>query len=426
MVKEELILKLIKELDKQKPRYQKLYNYYEGKHKILHEKSKVDKTRADERVVYNYCKKTVSNYTGYLLGKPINYSSRSNNHEFLDFIDTYFSGWEKAHNISLKQQTEIYGHAYEVSFINRDGQFQCTYFNPLEMIAMHDGSIDRNVSVAVRKYNVEFNDTDYLDVWDDNDYCKYSLDGDTLNLIEQKPHFFSHCPVIEIINNDSKKSAFEEIIPVIDVYNKINSTAANEIEDHRSAYLVIENADLTQEQAEKMKQNGIILAPSGAKVYWATKDINGAFVKDMLKDWRDEIYIQTNQVNLNEDFSSNTSGVAIRLKLQELENLVSIKESIFEKALKKRIKLFCEWLDKAKNKQFTWQDIAITFARNVPVDESSIVQMVKELQGILPNEELISWLPRVSNPSALLEKLKQENDSYGFDDTGEGLLDNDE
>ncbi|WP_117161444.1 phage portal protein [Paraliobacillus sp. X-1268] len=423
MVKDELILKLLKELDKQRPKYTKLLNYYEGKHKILYDKAKVDETRADERAFFNYCRKTVQNYTGYLLGKAINYTSRSNDKEFLNTIELYFSHWEKSHNISLKQQTEIFGHAFEVSFVNTDGQFQSTYFNPLEMIALHDGSIDRNISVGVRKYKVEYDDTEYVDVWDSDEYCRYTLNGQVLKLIEQKTHFFSNCPVTEVANNDSKKSAFEDIIPIVDIYNRIQSTAANEIEDHRQAYLVIENADLTQEAAQKMKENGIILTPAGAKVYWATKTGNGSFVKDMLKDWQDEIYIQTNQVNLNENFSSNTSGVSIRLKLQELENISAIKESIFEKTLKKRLKLFCEWLDKAKNKQYDWRDIQVSFTRNVPVDEASIVTMVKELQGILPNEELISWLPRVTNPPVSIERLKEEKDSYGLDNTGQGLLD---
>ncbi|UOQ47748.1 phage portal protein [Gracilibacillus caseinilyticus] len=423
MVKDKLILKLLDELDKQKPKYTKLQKYYNGEHDILYGKAKLDKTRSDERAFFNYCRKTVQNYTGYLLGKPVNYTSKSNDKSFIDEIEKYYSYWEKEHNINLKQQTEIFGHAYEVSYINQDGQFQSTIFNPLEMIAMNDGSVDQNISVAVRKYELEYDENKYVDVWDHTHFTTYLLEGRSLKIINQKNHFFSRCPVMEVDNNDVKKSAFADIIPIIDMYNKIQSTAANEIIDHRQAYLVVENAKLTQEEAEKMKENGILLVPPGSKVYWATKNSNGAFVKDMLKDWQDEIYIQTNQVNLNENFQSNTSGVSIRLKLQELENISAIKEAIFEKALKKRLKLFCEWLDKAKNQQYDWRDVSVTFSRNVPVDEASIATMVRDLQGILPNEELISWLPRVTNPSASIEKLNEETDDMDLDSIG---LDNNE
>jgi SPP1 family phage portal protein len=419
VVKDDLIIKLIKELVIQRPKYSKLQQYYQGEHKILSEKPKVDDTRSDERAYFNYCRKTVQNYTGYLLGKPINYSSKSGNKEFLDHIDLYFSHWEKQHNINLKQQTEIYGSAFEVSFVNTDGEFQCAYFSPLEMIVLTDGTIDRNVSVGVRKYKPQFSEDEFVDVWDNEHISSYTFKDDKLKLIEQKPHFFSRCPVIEVPNNDLKKSAFDDIIKIVDMYNSVNAASANEILDHRSAYLMIQGAEITQDEAKKMKENGILIVPTGAEVKWITKNVNGTFVKDMLKDWQDEIYIQTNQVNLNENFQSNTSGVSIRLKLQELENISAIKESIFEKALKKRLKLFCEWLKLKLNKEFDYRDINISFVRNVPVDEASIATMVRDLQGLLPNEELISWLPRVTNPAASMQKLKEEQDAMGI-----GLLKN--
>ncbi|WP_152608177.1 phage portal protein [Halalkalibacter okhensis] len=253
MVKDKLILNLIKELDKQRPKYLKLQQYYNGDHRVLHEKSKVDSTKSDERVFFNYCRKTVSNYTGYLLGKPVNYSHRKGDKEFLDTVDYYYSQWEKEHNINLKQQTEIYGTVFETAYINTDGEFRCAIFNPLEMIVLNDGSIERNVSVAVRKYQVPFDEAEYVDVWDNEHFSRYKLE-EGLKQLEQKKHFFSRCPVTEIPNNDLKKSAFADIIRIVDVYNSINSTAANEIQDHRSAYLVIENANLTHEEAQKMKE----------------------------------------------------------------------------------------------------------------------------------------------------------------------------
>lgn len=413
-VKDELIFKLLEELDLQTPKNQKLQDYYDGKHKILNEAPKVDSTRNDERAYFNYCAKIVHNYVGYVLGNPVSYQSKQGNKEFVDIIDFYFSYWEKEHNIRLKKLTETFGYAYEVAYSNKELEFQCAAFSPLEMIVLHDGSIERNISVGVRRYKKPFDDNIYVDVWDDVHFTKYQLNGGLLKQIERKNNFLSICPVIESTASDSRKSAFWDIMRIIDLYNSVQSTAANEILDHRTAYLVIENADLTIEQAAKMKQNGIILAPPGSKVYWATKDPHGSFIKDMLKDWQDEIYIQSNTVNLNENFQSNTSGVSVRLKLQELENITSIKVSLFEKVLKKRMKLFCAWLKYTQGLDFDFRDSAITFTRNIPVDEQSIVSMIVALQGILPQEDLLSWLPRVSDPGAALERLKKEQDSMGL------------
>jgi hypothetical protein len=40
--------------------------------------------------------------------------------------------------------------------------------------------------------------------------------------------------------------------------------------------------------------------------------------------------------------------------------------------------------------------------------------MVRDLQGIVPKEELLSWLPRISNPSSSIKKLNEEMDGTGL------------
>ncbi|MFS0776076.1 phage portal protein [Neobacillus sp. 3P2-tot-E-2] len=415
MNQQDIILKLIEKIDLGKVTYSKLERYYNGDHDILHEKGKSDPTKSDMRAYFNYCRKMVQNSVGYILGKPVNYSSKSGNKEFIDLIDYYFSGWEKEHNINLKLKSSIHGAAYEVSFINTKGEFQSTYFTPLEMVVLHDGTVDSKVSLAVRKYKLEFDELEYVEVWDSVNYSRYSKSGSNLTLLEQKPHRFSRCPVRKLKNNDNEKSTFADIMKIIDMYNSLHSVSVQEMMDFRNAYLVLTNCTLTQEDAQKMKENGIIILPNEkAKAEWLTKNPNSQFFKDLLDNLKNEIYIQSSQVNLNESFQSNTSGVAIRLKLQELENQSAIAESIFERVLKDRLEFFCEWLKIAKSKEFDARDINISFTRNVPVDEASIVAMVRDLQGIVPQEELLSWLPRITNPSASMKKLGEEQESMGL------------
>lgn len=275
--------------------------------------------------------------------------------------------------------------------------------------------MDSKVSLAVRKYKVEFDETEYIDVWDNVNYSRYSKSGSALTLIEQKPHRFSRCPVRKLKNNDNETSTFADIVKIIDMYNSLHSISVQEMMDFRNAYLFLSNCDISFEEAQKMKENGIIVLPNEkASAQWLTKNPNSQFFKDLLDNLKNEIYIQSSQVNLNESFQSNTSGVAIRLKLQELENQSAIQESIFEKVLKDRLEFFCEWLKIAKNKELDYRDINITFTRNVPVDEASIVTMVRDLQGIVPQEELLAKLPFITNPAASLKKLKEEQESMGL------------
>ena len=410
----ELVKALLDEMEKRKPIYQKYQDYYEGEHSILHEPRKVDGTQNDMRGVFNYCRKVVNNATGYILGKPVSYQSKSGDRDFINEIEKWFSYWEKKQNIRLKEYTEIFGVAYEIASSTPQGEFKCDAFSPLEVITIHDGTMQRNTSLAVRKYQKPFDDTVYVDVWNQKNVSRYKLSGTrSLEFIETKAHLFDRCPVTEVINNSSSKSTFHDIIKIVELYNAVMSASANEILDHRTAYLVIEGATIELDEAIKMKENGIILAPPGSKVYWATKDINNSFVKEMLKDWQDEMFIQTNQVNLNENFQSNTSGVSIRLKLQELENLSAIKESMFEEALMRRMQLFCYWLKEQEGLKHDWKDIRVTFSRNIPVDEKSITDMIVALEGMVPLEDLLSWHPKISNPQLTAEKLNKEKAENG-------------
>ncbi|MGP7815551.1 phage portal protein [Niallia sp. 01092] len=421
MEQEKIILLLLDEMDKRKSYYEKLERYYNGDHDILYENAFFDQTKNDRRAVFNYCRKTVQNYVGYMLGKPISYQSKNGNKQFINSIEAHFGYWEKEHNIKLKELSEVYGVSYEVAYSTKNKEFQCAAFSPLEMITLTDGTIEKNVSLAVRRYKKKFDDTTYVDVWDSTFITKYSLKNQLLTVIDKKPHLFSSCPVNENPNNDLKKSAFADVISIVDLYNAANSTAVNEMLDHRSAYLVIEGADLDYEEAVKMKQNGILITPPGSKVYWATKDINNSFFNEMLDKWQDEVYIQTNTVNLNENFQSNTSGVSIRLKLQELENLTALKEATFEKVIKKRLELFCDWLQTAEGKECSYRDVVISFSRNVPVDEKTIADMIVELKDMLPLEDLLSWHPRVSNPQAAIERLMKERDAMGLNELDNAL-----
>ncbi|MER1277059.1 phage portal protein [Bacillus sp. C15(2022)] len=409
---DQVIKELLDELKLTKHNYDKKWRYYKGDHDILHKNIVSDPMKSDMRVYFNYCRKMVQNSVGYLLGKPVNYNSKTDNKEFLSILDYYFSQWEHNHNISLKIASSINGHAYEVNFINSEGDFQCAVYHPSEMIVLYDNTVENRICLAVRKYKIRFDKNEYIDVWDNTHYRNYRINGEAFELLDEKQHLFSRCPVRELRNNDSRKSTFEDIMRIVDLYNAIHSASAQEIMDHRNAYLVFQNANIEVDEAKKMRDNGIIVLPNQqSKVYWLTKDINASFVKDELKMLQDEMYIQSQQVNLNENFQSNTSGVSIRLKLQELENQSAIAESHFDKVLKDRLRFFCEYIKMKKNKEFDYKDINITFTRNVPVDEVAIAQMVANLNGIVPHEDLLARLPFIANPSAAMEKLLKQNEN---------------
>lgn len=63
-------------------------------------------SRSNRKLVFNYPRKFVDNETGYLLGKPVNYISKTDNSDITDKIDREMSHWDKEHNIQLRKHSE--------------------------------------------------------------------------------------------------------------------------------------------------------------------------------------------------------------------------------------------------------------------------------------------------------------------------------
>ena len=374
-------------------------------------------SRSNMKLVFNYPRKFVDNEIGYLLGKPVNYISKSDDDNIIDAIDFNMSFWDKEHNINLRKQSEIYGEAYELNYINTEGEFAATIMNPLNCYVLEDGTAERNVLLAVHKFTKQFDDKQYLDVYTDAEILHYQIgtvtdgsnfSGGGLTLIGRHNHIFGRVPVHVCPANSEKRSGFQDIISLFDAYNALNSDLVNEIADHRNAYLVIENAKLEEDDLVKMKGMGIIQVPSGGKVSWLIKDINDSFCKNALENIEHKIYDLMDQINFNEKFASNTSSLALRNKLLNLENRVSMREAYMEKVIKQRLKNLFVYLQKKEGKVYDYRDVSVKFTRNLPTDLPGLSDVIVKLQNVCSQETLLTLLPFVENPKLEVNKYKAE------------------
>ncbi len=413
-INENLILECLNELNKNARIKQKYKDYYEGNHSILKSYQMQD-SRSNMKLVFNYPRKFVDNETGYLLGKPVNYVSKSDNTDIIDAIDKNTSHWDKEHNINLRKQSEIYGEAYELNYINSDGEFSATILTPTEAFVLEDGTAERNVLLALHTFTKKFDDKKYLDVYTDSEIQHYemaSLVSPTgLKYIGNHEHIFGRVPVIVCPANNERKSGFQDVVSLFDAYNAINSDLVNEIADHRNAYLVIENAKIEEEDLLKMKTMGIIQVPNQAKVYWLTKDINDSFVQNELNNIERKIFDLMDEVNFNENWAANTSSLALRNKLLNLENRVAMREAFMEKAIRQRLKNLFIYLQKKEGKSFDYRDIAVKFTRNLPTDLTGLADVITKLKDVCSQETLLTLLPFIENPKVEIQKFRAEQKS---------------
>ncbi len=414
-ITESLIIECLNELVMNSSIKQKYKDYYQGNHSILNDYDMQD-SRSNRKLIFNFPRKFVDNETGYLLGKPVNFVSKSDDKTIIDCIDRNTGHWDKEHNIGLRKQSEIYGESYELNYINTDGEFCATILTPIECYVLEDGTAERNVLLAFHTYKRKFDDTDYLDVYTNSEILHYILSGDSkVEPIGKHNHIFGRVPVIVCPANSERKSGFDDVISLFDAYNALNSDLVNEIADHRNAYLIIENAKIEEEDLLKMKSMGIIQVPKGGAVKWLTKDINDSFVKNELENIECKIYDMLDEVNFNENWASNTSSLALRNKLLNLENRVAMRQAFMEKVIKERLKNLFTFIRKKEGKDFDYRDVAVKFTRNLPTDLVGLADVIVKLKDICSQETMLTLLPFVENPKLEIQKFaseRQKKDSY--------------
>lgn len=301
---------------------------------------------------------------------------------------------------------------YELNYVNTDGEFSATILTPLNSYVLEDGTAERNVVLALHTFTKKFDEKKYLDVYTANEILHYEL-GSTVaptgfKYIGSHAHVFGRVPVVVCPANNERISGFQDVISLFDAYNALNSDLVNEIADHRNAYLVIENAKIEEEDLLKMKSMGIIQVPSGGKVSWLTKEINDSFVKNELDNIERKIYDMMDEVNFNESWASNTSSLALRNKLLNLENRVAMREAFMEKVIKERLKNLFIFLQKKEGKLYDYRDIAVKFTRNLPTDLTGLADVIVKLKDICSQETLLSLLPFVESPKIEMEKYNAE------------------
>ncbi|SDL24389.1 phage portal protein [Natronincola ferrireducens] len=422
-ITEKLILECLSELEKNSTDKKIYKEYYEGRHSILKNYAMQD-SRSNQKLIFNFPRKFVDNETGYLLGKPVNFVSKTDKTEITDCIDRNTSHWDKEHNINLRKMSEIYGESYELNYLNSEGEFCSSILTPLEAYVLEDGTAERNVLLALHRFTRRFDETEYLDVYTDTEILHYKITtdekgGTELGYIDKHNHIFNRVPVIVCPASSERKSGFQDVLSLFDAYNALNSDLVNEIADHRNAYLVIENAKIEEGDLLKMKSMGIIQVPKGGSVKWLTKDINDSFVKNELDNIERKIYDMMDEVNFNENWASNTSSLALRNKLLNLENRVAMRQAFMEKVIKERLKNLFIYVKKKEGKTFDYRDVAIKFTRNLPTDLVGLADVVGKLQNICSQETLLTLLPFVENPKVEVQKFKSELEKIDFETSGD-------
>lgn len=408
-----------------KPRLEKYKNYYDGKQKIT-AKTYADASKPCNRSVINYCKNIADSYCGYLATPSfISYSSSSDITEIMEILR--YNDYQ-AQDADLLLDALTFGVAAELMYFDSNGQTRFRLINPTQCFGVYDDSLTGDLLYFVRIYRInEWEDTERyaVDVYSDYDIKHYTMSGynGALSFAGEEPHYFNQCPANIMVLQD-EKSIFDCVMTLQDGINELVSAEIDDFSAFCDAYLILEGVDADADDIAAMRKNRAASIPTGAKMYYLTKNANDTQVENIIKRLHDSIY----RIAQCPDFSSESfvggvsSGIAIAYRLTGMETRAGKIEAVMRKALQRRVEIICG-VAALKYGEEVFRDINIDFKRNVPEDETALINMINALKGSVSDATLLGQLPFIDDVNAELELLQQQKAAnmslYGFGAFGE-------
>lgn len=440
----ELLTKCISNHMGIKERYEKLNDYYDGRHEILNRVFD-NANIPNNKIVCNHAEYITDMATGYVFGTSITYNGDGS-----DELNAIFTDIEEdSHNNELALDISILGVGYEMLFMNDDEvpYPELAEISPFNAFLVCDTTVKHSPMLAVTYYpKYDINDTlkGYdVNVYTDKEVIHYfftDLRSTSPEEKDREPHYFGGIPVIEYKNNKKLKGDFEGVLSLIDAYNKLQSDRVNDKEQLVDAFLVLVGqhmGDTKAEVSETVKylmENKIIELDADGDAKWLVKSLNEDQVEVLKKSIKDDIHEFSKVPCLtDENFVGNASGVAMKYKLLGFEQLAKTKERYFKQGLRQRLKLMCN-IENIRAKNIDSSKIDITMKRSLPVDDELMARIAQETDGF------ISWETRVKRFDGDIDveeerkRLEEENKkkvedqqkmfgSYDFKKTGDNPQD---
>jgi SPP1 family phage portal protein len=415
-----MILKLIQQHQIIADKIAILEDYYNGEHDIANRIRA--KGAPNNKVIINYAKHITDVACGYFIGNPITYNNTANKD-----IDVLLKAFDNAHvdDCDADNAFELSqnGIGFEYVYV-KEGETELSVKNlcAKNTFMIYDTSIEEKEVAGVY----------YRAVHDDaKDSIRYVatvctkhyiytlniLDGTDVQPIDEAPkeHFFGEVPIICYQNNHECIGDYEQLIPLIDAGNVVASDRVNDVAEFVDAVLVIYGTLLSDEgeegNAKKALKDGKLLEfpdkqTMGAE--WLTRQLDEQGVEVLQTYIRKEILRMACIPDFTDEaFAGNASGVAIAYKVLLLEWMTKTKERYYRIGLRKRIRMFCRFLD-LKQILIDANCIIPHFVRSLPTNQTESANMISTLEGVVSHRTLLQQLPFIEDPDAEIEAVKKE------------------
>ena len=388
----QIAMKLYSQFNIDKISYTEPENYYNGMTKAQREYPENDK-RCNRKFGTNHVKMFCDEEISYMTGNKLVYSSKSGNIEAVKDIETTVDNINACLDTELATTLLIYSKAYEIYYLDEYKDFKIKVVNPLQGIGYED--VEGKVQMFLYMYKKMLDDKTYIDLYDDK-YI-YHFDESFNKVEEPTPHYFGRCPVgVAKLNNGVLDTIYNQIHGLQNAYEFTLMDWSNEIGDTRLSYLLMSGCQMSKEQADIMKEMGIITTENAdSKVSFLLKDIKPEFLKAYRDIIEEEMYKVAHHLKNQITVQSNTSGNMLAVRLNCLRIKLTTQYQCLKNCIRTRLQCLFTYLYQAEDKMYDFKDIDVKFTLNLPNNDYEMAQIISLLSGkvsIKGMSEKLSWV----------------------------------
>lgn len=371
-----------------------LYRYYKGEQPILQRKKEI-RPEICNKIVENIANEIVSFKTGYLLGEPIQYISRSDTdtskevgelNDIMELcskacVDNDIAEWlyicGVGYRLVLPNDSTIIEKvvpalsAGEKPDLGDDTPFTVHCLDPRGAFVVHYSGIGEKPVMGV-KYVRKDDLTVIYSVWTETEY--FEIEGESTSgtgrIVKEMSNTVWYIPVVEYVLNNARQGAFEIVLPLLDAINATQSDRIDGVDQFIQSLMVLYNAEIDEDKAKNLRDAGLIILKSfgdnKADIKVLNEQLNQTQTQTLIDDLYQKVLEIVGMPNRNGGTSTSDTGAAVIVRdgWSTAEARAKSDEANFKRSEREFLRIVLSIIRRSGGLQLMLKDVDIKFTRH--------------------------------------------------------------
>lgn len=400
---------------------------------------------ANNRLANAFTRKLVDQKVGYLLGKPL--SVQTDDDDYAELLNDYFDKAMMRRLQSIGKESVNKGIGWMHVYYDENGALSFKKMRSEEIIPLWRDDAHTILDAIIRVYDVVvFEGTQRKTVtkiewWDTKGVRRYVYNGAGLELDVEAGEVGSHfsvvsgetvthynwqrVPFIAFKYNEEEQPLIELIKSLVDDYDRNKSDNSNNLEDLPNSIYVVKNFGGTE--ASEFRKNistyRVAFVSDDGGIDTVGIEIDTEAYKTHMEIARKDIYEFGRGVDTQADnFGGDKSGVALKFLYADLDMDANLMETEFQASLEQLRWFIDTHLYNTTKIDYSTEQVDFIFNRDIMINESQVIEDIKNSVGILSDETLLANHPYVTDVQTELDRKEGEREQSARDNDPYGAL----